>query len=154
MAHIEINSAHLAARRQTEFLCIFACRAADKMAFILTRLWKENKEQVGRQTTATEEAIAAEKKKAEEAEAKTKANKKAEEAKEEAQKLAEEAKAAAVRRKSSWTSRNLPRRLSLRTVQRSIQEASFALNVAKSVNAGTKCIKNVREILLEAQLVP
>jgi len=73
--------------------------AADKMAFILTRLWNENKEQVERQTAAAEVAIAAEKKKAEEAEAKAKANKKTEEAKEEAQKLAEEAKAAAEKEK-------------------------------------------------------
>ena len=49
--------------------------AADKMAFILTRLWNENKEQVERQTAAAEAAIAAEKKKAEEAEAKANANK-------------------------------------------------------------------------------
>jgi len=70
--------------------------AADKMAFILTRLWNANTE---RQRAVAEAAAAAEKKKAEEAEAKAKANKKAEEAKEEAQKLAEEAKAAAEREK-------------------------------------------------------
>ena len=52
--------------------------AADKMAFILTRLWNANTE---RQRAVAEEAAIAERKKAEEAEAKTKAKKKAEEAK-------------------------------------------------------------------------
>ena len=70
--------------------------AADKMAFILTRLWNANTE---RQRAVAEAAAIAERKKAEEAEAKTKAEKKAEEAKVEAQKLAEEAKAATEREK-------------------------------------------------------
>ena len=74
--------------------------SADKMAFILTRLWNEKKEQVERQTAAAGAAIAAEKKKAEEAEAKANANNKAEKEKiAEAEKLAEEAKAKAEREK-------------------------------------------------------
>jgi len=67
--------------------------AADKMAFILTRLWNVNNE---RQRAVAEAAVAAEKKNAEEAEAATAAEKKkAEEAeaKDKATKLAEEAKA-------------------------------------------------------------
>jgi serine/threonine protein kinase len=52
--------------------------AADKMAFILTRLWNMDTE---RQKAAAEAAAAIEKKKAEEAEAKARATKKADEAK-------------------------------------------------------------------------
>ena len=63
--------------------------AADKMAFILTRLWNANTE---RQRAVAEAAAAAEKKKAEEAEAMGKANRKAEEEK---KAEAEEAKAKA-----------------------------------------------------------
>ena len=64
--------------------------AADKMAFILTRLWNANKDQVERQNAVAEASAAAEKKKTEEDEAKAKANKKAE-----AEREAEEAKAKA-----------------------------------------------------------